>query len=221
MYDDGATLLVKKVLSEQIKEKLIEDLMYKKFVPGDKIIESTLAKRFGVSQAPVREALKGLREMGFITIEPYKGATVRLMSKEEIWETLTVRASLESVAAGIAAQKITPEEIEELERLVVEMTRAAEAGDRIEREAINVQLHNKIMEISGHKLIIRLSNSLMFANWSQTTGTFTTLDPLELARRHKALIDPLKNHDSAGAEKAMREHIELSARSMLKSMQEE
>jgi DNA-binding GntR family transcriptional regulator len=221
MDDKGESMLVKKVLSEQIKEQLIEDLLTKKYMPGDKLVESTIAKRFGVSQAPVREAMKGLIEMGFVTVEPYKGTTVRLMSKEDMWETLAVRAALESVAAGIAAQKITPEEIEELEQLAEDMTRAAEAGNIKEREAINVQLHNTILRISGHKLIMRLSKSLRFANWSQTTGTFTTMDSVELAKRHKKLIDPLKRHDAEGAAKAMREHIELSARSMLKSWKED
>lgn len=214
-------MLVKKVLSEQIKEQLIADLLNKKYIPGDKLVESAIAKRFGVSQAPVREAMKGLIEMGFVTVEPYKGTTVRLMSKEEIWETLTVRAALESLAAGIAAEKITPEQVAELEELTDAMVKAAEAGDFHQREEINIKLHDEIIRISGHKLIRRLSNSLRFASWSHATGTFTTMDSVEIASRHKKLIDPLRNHDSERAAKVMREHIEVSARSMLKNWKEE
>jgi len=214
-------ILKKKVLSEQIKEQLIAELMNKKYAPGDKLVESAIAKRFGVSQAPVREAIKGLAEMGFVTIEPYKGTTVRSMSKEDIWETLTVRAALESLAASITAEKITPEQVSELERLVDEMVEAAKAGDSALREKINLKLHDEIIRISGHKLIMRLSNSLRFASWSQTTGTFTTMDTVEIASRHKKLIEPLKNRDPEGAAKAMREHIEASARSMLQNWKED
>jgi DNA-binding GntR family transcriptional regulator len=219
--DNSENVLKKKVLSEQIKEQLIAELMNKKYVPGDKLVESAIAKRFGVSQAPVREAMKGLAEMGFVTVEPYKGTTVRSMSKEDVWETLTVRAALESLAAGIAAEKITPEEVSTLERLANEMVEAAKAGDSARREKINIKLHDEIIRISGHKLIMRLSNSLRFASWSQASGTFTTMNTIEIASRHKKLIEPLKNHDSDGAARAMREHIEASARSMLENWKED
>lgn len=209
------SVLVKKVLSEQIKEQLIEDLMNKKYKAGDKLVESALAKRFGVSQAPVREAMKGLVEMGLVTVEPYKGTTVRKMTKEDIWETFTVRAALESLAAGMAAAKITPEQIAKLESLVEDMIKAAEAGDVLKRAEINNSFHDEIIKISGHNLIIRLSNTLKFGSWSLTTGTLTSMNSVEIASRHKKIIDPLRNHDSEGAAKAMRKHIEHSAESML------
>lgn len=219
--NNGQFILVKKVLSEQIKEQLIEDLLNKKYKPGDKLIESSLAKQFGVSQAPVREALKALAEMGFVTVEPYKGTTVRSMTKDELWETFTVRAALESLAAGIAAEKITDKQIGELEALVDKMIKTAEAGDVFERAQINNQFHSEILNISGHKLIMKLSNSMRFTTWSHATGTFTTMGSVEIAKRHNAIIDALKRHDSEAASRIMREHIERSARSMLENWKDE
>lgn len=207
--------LVRKVLSEQIKERLIEEILSKKYQAGEKLGESALANRFGVSQAPVREALKSLAEMGFVTVEPYKGTTVRTMTKEDVWEAFTVRAALESLAAGIAAEKITDEELAELEQIVNEMITAAEDGDIYLRVGINNRFHEKIIEISQHKLIIQLSKSLRFASWSHSTGTFTSMTPVEIATRHKVLLKPLKEHNSEEAARVMHEHIEKSALSML------
>lgn len=207
--------LVKKVLSEQIKERLIEEILNKKYQAGDKLVESALANRFDVSQAPVREALKSLAEMGFVTVEPYKGTTVRTMTKEDLWEAFTVRAALESLAAGITAEKITDEELAELEQMVNEMIKAAEKGDIYLRVSINNRFHEKIIELSQHKLIIQLSNSLRFASWSHSTGTFTSMTPVEIATRHKALLKPMREHNSEEAAKVMREHIERSSLSML------
>ncbi len=207
--------LVKKVLSEQIKERLIEDILNKKYEAGDKLAETALASRFGVSQAPVREALKSLAEMGFVTVEPYKGTTVRTMTKEELWEAYTVRAALESLAAGIAAEKITDEELEELEQMVNDMIQAAEEGDMYLRVDINNRFHERIIEISQHKLIMQLSKSLRFASWSQSTGTFTSMTSVEIATRHKKLLKPLREHNSEEAAKVMKEHIERSSQSML------
>ena len=213
--------LHKRVFSEQIKEQLIDDIINRRYRPGDKLVESALAKKFGVSQAPVREALKGLLEMGFVDVEPYKGTTVRKMTPGEIWEMLTVRASLESMAAGLCAQKITDDEIVNLEKIVQNMIRAAEKGDVNKRTEYNNMFHDEIICISGHKLVRKLSYSLRFASWSHTTGVHTSMDPLRIAKRHMNIIETMKAHDAAAAEKVMRDHIMDSLESLLKNLEKE
>jgi len=219
--DDSQEKLLRRVFSEQIKDQLIDDIIHRRYLPGDRLVESTLAKKFGVSQAPVREALKSLAEMGFITIEPYKGTTVRKMTREEISEMLSVRSVLESYAAGLCAKKITQAEIEKLEEIVANMIKAAEEGDVDRRTEYNHMFHDEIIRISGHLLIRKLSNSLRFASWSHTTGVFTSMDPLSIAKRHMAIMEPIKAHDSEGAETAMREHIMRSLESLLKGLETE
>jgi len=213
--------LYRRVFSEQIKDQLIDDIINRRYRPGDKLVESALAKKFGVSQAPVREALKGLLEMGFVTIEPYKGTTVRKMTDEEIWEMLSVRASLESFAAGLCAKKITQEEIEKLEENVKSMIKAAEEGDVDKRTEYNHKFHDEIISIAGHQLIQKLSYSLRFASWSHTTGVYTTMEPLRIAKRHLEILEVLRAHDVEAAEKVMREHIMNSLESLLKGLETE
>lgn len=218
---DSQEKLQKRVFSEQIKEQLIDDIINRRYRPGDKLVESALAKKFGVSQAPVREALKGLLEMGFVTVEPYKGTTVRKMTAEEIWEMLSVRATLESFAAGICAKKITQNEIERLEEIVNHMIKAAEEGDVDKRTEYNHMFHDEIICISGHKLIRKLSYSLRFASWSHTTGVYTSMQPLKIAKRHFDILEAFKAHDVKAAEKIMREHIMVSLDSLLKGLETE
>ncbi len=218
---DSQEKLHKRVFSEQIKEQLIDDIVNKRFKPGDKLVESALAKKFGVSQAPVREALKGLLEMGFVSVEPYKGTTVRKMTAEDITEMLTVRALLESFAAGLCAKKITQSEIEGLEEIVNSMIKAAEEGDVDKRTEYNHMFHDEIISISGHKLIRKLSYSLRFATWSHTTGVYTSMDPLRIAKRHMDILESMKSHDVKAAEKIMREHIMASLESLLKGLDSE
>jgi DNA-binding GntR family transcriptional regulator len=73
----GKKRLTRTVLSEQIKEQLMEDIFHKKYKAGDRIVESALARELGVSQASVREALRSLIAMGFLENEPFKGTAVR------------------------------------------------------------------------------------------------------------------------------------------------
>ena len=76
------------ILSEQIKEQLIEDIFHRKFKPGHRIIESAMARDLNVSQASVREALRSLIAMGFLESEPFKGITVRSFTSKDLWGSL-------------------------------------------------------------------------------------------------------------------------------------
>ncbi|MGM0432324.1 MAG: GntR family transcriptional regulator [Spirochaetota bacterium] len=212
---------VKKVLSEQIKEQLMEDLLHKKYEAGDRLVESAIAREFSVSQAPVREAIKSLVEMGLLDAEPYKGITVRSFSNEDLWEVFTVRASLESLAASIAAKKISNKEISQLETILENMIKAAKSGDVVKRTAFNNQFHDLIIKASGHKLIYRLSRNLRFASWSHTTGTLSSMDPVNIAARHTLIIDSLRKRDAEEASKVMNAHIIHSAKNLLENLDDD
>ena len=201
--------ITKMVLSEQIRERLIDEIMSGIYMPGDKLGESALSKRFNVSQSPVREALKSLEEMGLVIREPYKGTTVRAVSDKDIYESSTVRAALESLAAGIAAEKCTEGDIARLKAILAEMLANAKAGDDANRIRLNNEFHDEIIRISGHDLIAKLSKTLRFASWSHIKGArVKNKTALQITERHQALIDALAAHDSVTAQAAMRKHIE-------------
>ena len=199
----------KNILSEQIKAQMINEIISGTYMPGDRLVESALTKRFNVSQSPVREALKGLEEMGLITLEPYKGAAVRTISNKDIHEAITVRASLESYAAGLAAEKCTAADIAKLEKIFAEMVICAEAKDEKRRIEANNRFHDEIIRISDHSLIAKLSKTLRFAVWSHIKASMLDKDSVfQLVNRHRKIIDALAAHDSASAKEAMRQHIE-------------
>jgi len=99
MPGNGPKRLIRTVLSERIKERLMEDILHRKYKPGDRMVESALAKELNVSQTSVREALRSLVAMGFLESVPFKGIIVRSFSRQDLWEVYTVRAALESLAA--------------------------------------------------------------------------------------------------------------------------
>ena len=200
------------VISEQIKEQLIEDIFHHRYKSGDKLVESTLAKDLGVSQTSVREALRSLIAMGFLESEPFKGITVRSLTPQDLWEIYTVRAALESLAAGIAAQRITDEEIDSLRSIHKKMVRAGEQGNIPKRARLNIEFHETVIRVSGNKLILKLFESLQFGSYSLMTGSLSTMDQVEMAARHEKLIKALESRDPVKAGDAMREHIESSGK---------
>ncbi len=207
-----ARLIKKKVfrvvISEQIKEQLIEDIFHHKYRAGDKLVESSLAKELNVSQTTIREALRSLIAMGFLESEPFRGITVRSFTKKDLWEVYSVRAALESLSIQQAAQRITDEEIEELEEIVDDMIKAGKRGDIPRRTMLNIEFHKALIRASENKLILRLFDNLQFGSYSLMTGNLSTMDPVEIAARHRQLIDVLRERDPQKAAKAIQEHIE-------------
>src|SRR6201989_3043758 len=98
--------LSRPMLRDQIKDAILERILAGDYAPGERIVETRIAQEFGVSQAPVREALRELEQMRFIVSEPFRGARVREVTKEELAEITPVRAALEELAAREAALKM-------------------------------------------------------------------------------------------------------------------
>src|ERR671939_2109548 len=94
------------MLRDQIKDVLMQRIVDGVYAPGERIVEIRVAEEFGVSQAPVREALRELEILRLVVSEPFRGARVRDVSPEEIAESYPVRAALEELAATLAAQRL-------------------------------------------------------------------------------------------------------------------
>lgn len=203
-------VLQRKVLSEQIKEQIMESILKGEFKVGDRLIESVLAKKYGVSHAPIREALKGLQALGFVSVEPYKGTTVKQSGQESMNEYFAVRTVLEGFAGRLAAENITEEELNKLESLLEEMIDAAEKQDFERRGELNRMFHCTLIQASRNTLLTNIYDMVYVGSWSRFSSKYTKMDPNRIARRHRKLIELLRNRDADGVEKALHEHIKES-----------
>ena len=101
-------------LREIVYEQLKMQILRGKIVPGTRMMEVELADEMGVSRTPVREAIRKLEKEGLVTIEPRKGAYASDISLKDMVDTLEVREDLEGLAAALAAERMTDEQIQEL-----------------------------------------------------------------------------------------------------------
>src|SRR5215210_5269143 len=113
------------MLRDQVKDALVERILDGFYGPGERIVEMRVAEEFGVSQAPVREALRELELLRLVVSEPFRGARVREVSAEELREIYPVRAALEEVAARSATPSLTGN-VKPLRAEIKAMRRAAE-----------------------------------------------------------------------------------------------
>jgi DNA-binding GntR family transcriptional regulator len=176
--------------------------------PGERLVEEELAERLGQSRGAVREAILRLGHEGLVVRERNRGARVRRFTVEEAVEILEARAALESLAAGYAAERCSPDEARELQALVDEMDRLREAGELLAISERNAALHRRILELSGH----RVARDVCARLHSQVVRfQFRTVlapgRPQASLAEHQAIVSAIAGGDREGAEEAMRQHL--------------
>jgi DNA-binding GntR family transcriptional regulator len=195
------------VLREQVKEVLLARILDGVYAPGDRLVETQLAGELGVSQAPVREALRELETLRFVFSEPFKGTRVRGVSREEVVEIYPVRAALEGLAARLAAVGLRGE-VDPLRDLFEAMVRAAEAGDLREQVALDVAFHRRIVEAAGNRTLLETWASLRIEARTLITFLKADIDLLELAETHRPVLEAFADRDPDRAETSLRRHVE-------------
>ena len=207
--DGGPRPFERRVLREGIRDALMKDVLSGRLAPGDRIVETRIAQQFGVSQAPVREALRDLELFGFILSSPFRGAIVRQYSAEDLIQVYPIRAVLEGLAARFAASTITPAALRRLEAAIVTMRSSVLRRDLRSAVDADITFHQTIVEASGNPLIeefwqrTRLSISIYLTVLSKP---FEQLQ--SLGERHLPMLEALRAGDPDAAERTTREHIE-------------
>jgi DNA-binding GntR family transcriptional regulator len=123
---------------------------------GTRIDQAELAKRFGVSIVPIREALARLQSLGLVEIVPHRGVFVARVSADELVDIYTVREVVEEQAARIAASKLTDADVEALEKIAAAMGAAAKAKDYERLLAHNRELHFTIYRAAGRRHMLQI-----------------------------------------------------------------
>ncbi len=208
MVGDQPARLERRVLREDIKEYLIDAILRGELQAGEHIVEMRLAQQLGVSQGPVREALRDLEIFGFVVRSPFRGTQVRQVSAEDIAQVYPLRAAIEGVAIRAATTRIDDTTLKELEMLVDRMYEAARQDDHHAHAKADTAFHRMIVEASGNGLISQYWQSMRLATTTFITSTLVHRSLEELTERHKPIIAALRAGDPYAAEAAMRWHIE-------------
>jgi DNA-binding GntR family transcriptional regulator len=194
------------MLRDQIKDAIVERILDGVYGPGERIVEIRIAQEFGVSQAPVREALRELELLRLVVSEPFRGARVREITAEELAETYPVRAALEEVAARGAAERM--EDVSGLEASLDEMRTAAAAGDVHQFIVHDVAFHRQIVEAAGNQTLRGLWNTL-HVDLRTTITLIKRVDDLrEVAESHVPVLEAIAARDVERSARTLRAHIE-------------
>jgi len=147
--------------SEAIYNEIKKEILNGTLKPGTRLLIQHIANQYGVSDIPVREALRELTSEGFVETTPHVGSRVASMSLKGIEEMFFMREFLEPLAAELAVENIDEQTIAVLERYYYEMESALEAGDVIEYRDLNRAFHKLFIEASGNELLTKTIFELM------------------------------------------------------------
>jgi DNA-binding GntR family transcriptional regulator len=200
---------------ERAKDVILQRIVSGEYAPGSRLVETRIAQELGVSQAPVREALRDLEQLGCIVHEPFRGCSVRAFSADELLEAFPVRAALEALAARLAAERISEPELLRLAEQLETMREAARRDDPHGQSQANASFHATIVRAARNVTLER--QWALLEPYSRTFLTVSQpgLDLLALSERHIPILDALRARDPDAAADAMQRHL-MDAAELLK-----
>jgi DNA-binding GntR family transcriptional regulator len=204
---DGTAPFSRVILREQVRDVILSRVMSGYYAPGERLVETRIAQELSISQAPVREALRDLEQLGCVVHEPFRGCSVRELSIADLLEAFPVRAALEGVAARLAAERITDEALDRLIAHIDDMRAAAAAGDALAESAADAAFHATIVEAAGNNVLSRQWEQLQPHARTFISITLPASDNGPVADRHLPILAALQRRDPDAATQAMHEHL--------------
>jgi DNA-binding GntR family transcriptional regulator len=192
-------------LSVRIRNALLERILSGHYQPGDRLVEMQVAKEFGSSQAPVREALRDLSQAGLVTIRPRRGSFVNDYHARTQHEIYVVRGALEEAAIRLALRRMKGE-VALLGGHLEGMREAARAHDIDAMLHHSVWFHRVIMRAAGNDLLLNMWESLHVEIHSRKTLLQPNIDFHAVAESHKPIFDAVAAGDAERAARISREH---------------
>lgn len=199
------------VLGDHVKDHLLEAILAGKYAPGARIVETQVARELGVSQGPVREALRILAGLGVVEVSAFKGARVRHPSASELLDSFVVRSDLEQLAARLAVPRLGARDLEHLEHLIEDLEHAIRKGDPHAEAAADAMFHASVVELAGNPVLLRA--------WQTTEPFLRTyisvytrgMNATKVGDLHGPILEALRSRNRRRISSAIAQHFDEAA----------
>jgi DNA-binding GntR family transcriptional regulator len=185
--------------------------------PSERLMEVQIAEQLGVSRTPVREAIRKLELEGLVVMIARKGAYVADVSVKDILDVLEVRSVLEGLAASLAAERMTEEELEELEMISYNFKKCLEDKDTEGMIEKDMQFHDRIIRSTRNHKLIQIAQGLQeqvqrfrityFAEYNELKGVLAD---------HQEILEAISNRNVERAQKVAQKHIDELENTIIK-----
>jgi DNA-binding GntR family transcriptional regulator len=176
--------------------------------PGDRLVEQKIAASCGVSRVPLREAMRIIATEGLITISPHRGASVNLLSDEELIELFGARAAIEGFAAMSAALHRPAFAIKAMRKILERMKAAVSRDDRTAYYSLAADFHRELVLAGGNKIVVRLYEQIrqQLRRYQAAMSRLPEL-PSRSNLEHARILRAIERGDAHAAREAAESHI--------------
>jgi DNA-binding GntR family transcriptional regulator len=203
-----------------VQAELERQILNGRIAPGERLNEQAIADELSVSRGPVREACRGLAEIGLVTLIPNRGAFVKQLTRADAIDVYDLRAGLLGLSASLLAARLDPQITGALDAFVEEMETAARAGDAARFGTLNTAFHDCIVRSSGNARLTKLYRSLV--KEFQLFRVHAVVQPGSLVasnKEHREIVVALKAGDAGLSYRISSGHVEHGKQRMLAALQ--
>ncbi|WP_374203909.1 GntR family transcriptional regulator [Pseudonocardia sp. ICBG601] len=175
---------------------------------GERLVEARLTERLGVSRPPLREALQTLTHEGLVVAHPRRGATVRTLTRHDVYEIVTLREDLEALAVRLGVPVRVPERLERCRAALAAFEEVGRAGDESRFLHHKFEFHLSLVALAGHSRLTEAYRALSFQMQlcMAMNRTARRESLLENVERHRELLAVVEAGDPEVAQRALTEH---------------
>lgn len=195
-------------LVERVIEQVRQAINTGKIKPGQRLMEQDIADAMQIGRNAVREAFRCLEREGFLTITPFKGASVTQHGPEEIFQMFQAMGELEGACARLCVQEMTPGDLEKIESFHEKLEDLYKTGEHRKYLETNWALHEFIQKLGGNdvlnKFIGELRQKISLYRSKQLYQPNRFEDSIT---EHRLILDAFRKHDPDLAQQRMRQHL--------------
>ena len=208
-------------LRDVVFKTLRQAILKGELEPGERLMEIQLAERLGVSRTPIREAIRKLELEGLVLMIPRKGAEVARISENNLRDVLEVRRALEELAIELACQRMSEEDIDNLQKAQDDFKAAISEGDAMKIAETDEHYHDVIYEGTQNAKLIQMLNNLREQMYRYRLEYIKDEDKRKiLILEHERILKAVRERKVADAKEAMREHIDNQEITVAKNITE-
>jgi DNA-binding GntR family transcriptional regulator len=206
-----------KPLREKIASSIRDSIIEGKIKPGERLLEPVVAKYLGVSRTPLREAFLQLESEGFLKFNPRKGALVTETSLKDAEETYQIKGTLEALAAKLATEHLTENEIDEIHHLNEKMRLISISNNKDYKTflELNSIFHQKIYERCGNDKLKKMIQTLRNQTLRYNFIFLSLMSHLEESvSEHSLIIQAIRNRNADDLEYYIKKHNESALKAL-------
>lgn len=196
-------------LRDVVFHTLREAILKGELKPGERLMELQLAAKLGVSRTPIREAIRMLEQEGLAVTIPRKGAEVAKMTEKDMEDVLQVREALDELAATIACEQMTAEQLDALKNTMREFEEFTKTGNVKKIAEADVKFHDIIYQATGNPKLVNMLNNLREQMYRYRIEYLKDEKNYPvLIREHSEIVEGLMAKDKTKVTAAMHCHVE-------------